>query len=237
MHILICDDDLILAQSLAQHVKRFCDANTLDVQLSLCTSAQECLNALAHTPTPDLFFLDIYLHEKSGFDLAHQIRQTCPQSEIAFVTAYAQHMSDAFAFKPLGYVVKPFVYPQVEEVLKRFLHYSFTENRFFSIDQRDHTTLIAYDQIAFFESSRHVIVCHQMDGKEFPFSERLDALSRQLPADEFLRCHKSYVVRLRAIQTLDRVNHLFTLVNGMTVPISRHFYRDCVDAFLRQTIF
>lgn len=113
MHILICDDDLVLAQSLKQHVKRFCDSNTLEAQLSLCHSAQECLQYLEHAPTPDLFLLDIYLQESGGFDLAQQIRQTCPQAEIAFVTAYAQHMSDAFAFKPLGFVVKPFVYTGV----------------------------------------------------------------------------------------------------------------------------
>lgn len=234
MQIIICDDDLVLAQTLAQHAQQYLQAHALDAPVCVCSAFDTCLPLIPEPDTPVLFFLDICLQEQSGFDLAHQIRLTHPHAEIAFVTAYPQYMPDAFACKPLAFLTKPFCYAQVEEILDRFRHYSALENHVFSLSLRDQVLQIPYAQIAYFESRLHQISCVLLDGTRHYFPGKLDALETQLHRNLFIRCHKSYLIRLGAIRSLNRSEHCFLLSNDEKVPISRAAYRDCADAFLRQ---
>lgn len=101
MTALIVDDETSNRENLQQLLQKYAP----DVQVcAFAENVDEAIQAIgAHRP--QLVFLDIQLHEQSGFDLLKQLDEI--NFEIIFVTAYDQYGIQAVKFAALDYLLKP----------------------------------------------------------------------------------------------------------------------------------
>ncbi len=109
-----------------------------------------------------------------------------------------------------------------------------SRNQSFVIRTKTNIVRIPYKRINYFESVQRQVIVHGIDsGNTYAFLAKLDDVSLTLPKNIFCRCHKSLIINLNNVRTLDKSMKQFILNNGDEVDISKAHYKDVIDIFER----
>jgi len=190
-------------------------------------STAEALACL-HTERVDLVFLDIQMPDVRGLDFARLLAPL--QKTIVFTTAYAEHAVEGFSLQALDYLLKPIEF-------SRFLQAC---NRAYAqvLPAREgHPGLLVKDgydwvrlnvaQILYIQSDTNLLFIQEEDRRVTTRMTLADMLAT-LPAEQFIRVHKSYLVALRAVRKIER--HQVT-VGTVTIPLAES-YREALQGRL-----
>jgi two-component system LytT family response regulator len=149
---------------------------------------------------PDIVFLDIRMPGRDGLSVLREARH---QPAVVFTTAYDAHAVEAFELGAVDYLLKPFGAERfakaVERVRSRVAPASPThlvvryQGRLIPVSVDDITRISADDDLV------HVHV----RGRALPLSETLSALADRLDAKRFVRVHRSHVVNLDHVSSLE----------------------------------
>ncbi len=85
---------------------------------------------------------------------------------------------------------------------------------------------IELKKVLYFMSDVRVVEAHMQRGETFRFYEKLDIVQEQLDSDEWLRCHKSYLVNRKWIRQITRES---LMIGKETIPVSRNYYMQLRD--------
>lgn len=126
--ILVDDEPLILAHQ--EKIVGSLEAIHTVKTFSQVTSALEEVRATS----PEVIFIDIEMPGKNGIELAKELRQLSPASEIVFVTAYTEYALESYDIDALDYLIKPLTHERLEETIQKFkrrqsLKYGFSKGR------------------------------------------------------------------------------------------------------------
>ena len=230
--VLIVDDEP-LAQKVLQRFISLVDSLEL---VGLCSNAIEASNALRNQPV-DLLFLDIRMPELSGLDLLKIIKNP---PKVILTTAYAEHALEGYEFGVIDYLVKPIAFDRFLRAINKVVptlqastpplmptpvpkpsNYLFvkSDRKIYKID---------YPEIKYVEAFGNYVKIHTTD-KIVLAQETLTNLEKSLPADHFLRIHKSYIVSIHFINLVDG-NSLF--VENVELPIGQ-LYKQRVYEMLK----
>ena len=195
---------------------------------------------------PDIVYLDIQLGERSGFEVIEAIRGS-ESPHIVFTTAYSEYAVRAFDVQALDYLLKPFdrerflrsiervkaelADPEpgdLEERVRRVL--AAMPGRAPPVKQilirdRARAYFIPVDSIDRLSAAGNYVEIHAA-GKVHLTREPLGGLAAQLDAGEFIRVHRSHVVRLGSIAELQPMFHgdyELILRNGERLALSRRY--------------
>jgi len=111
MDVLICDDEPLATERLARLVTQ------LGHQVVATASHGEQAIELADEHQPDVVLLDIQMPEMDGLSCAQHLRELDPMPAIVFCTAYDEHALDAFKSQAEGYLLKPVMQQELQQVL------------------------------------------------------------------------------------------------------------------------
>ncbi|MCA6416513.1 MAG: response regulator transcription factor [Cytophagales bacterium] len=230
--VLIVDDEP-LAQKVLQRFISLVDSLEL---VGLCSNAIEASNALRNQPV-DLLFLDIRMPELSGLDLLKIIKNP---PKVILTTAYAEHALEGYEFGVIDYLVKPIAFdrflrainkvvptlqantpPLMPTPVLKLSNYLFvkSDRKIYKID---------YPEIKYVEAFGNYVKIHTTH-KIVLAQETLTNLEKSLPAEHFLRIHKSYIVSIHFINLVDG-NSLF--VENVELPIGQ-LYKQRVYEMLK----
>ena len=195
---------------------------------------------------PDVVFLDIQLGERSGFEVIEAIRGA-ESPHIVFSTAYSEYAVRAFDVQALDYLLKPFdrqrfllsiervkaelADPEpgdLEERVRRVLAAlpgQAAPIKQILIRDRARAYFIPVDSIERLSAAGNYVEIHAA-GKVHLVREPLAKLAAQLDAGEFIRVHRSHVVKLTAIAELQPMFHgdyELILRNGERLALSRRY--------------
>lgn len=183
---------------------------------------------------PELIFLDIQLRDQTGFDLLNLSFRF--NFEVIFVTAYDQYAIEAFNENALSYLLKPVSFEVIKRVKERaikVIRSSIQEKSSLEKAKQLFTNRIALPDASGIEYiDPKEIVCIEADGsycRLFFIEKRRKTLSRplrfiedQLPKDQFLRIHRSYLININYIHKWDKASGgTIILSNQMNIPVSR----------------
>ena len=208
-------------------------------------SVEEAI-ALASTATPDVLYLDVQLGARSGFEVIDGLRgQASPL--IVFTTAYSEHAVRAFEVQAIDYLLKPFDRERFRHSIERTRAALLKPDRG-DVDERIRRLLAALPgrppatsrilvrdgDRAFFIDSESIekvsaagnYVEVQAGGKVHLVRETLANFVAQLDAGEFLRVHRSHVVRMGFIVELRPLFHgdyELVLRDGQVLTLSRRY--------------
>jgi two-component system LytT family response regulator len=196
---------------------------------------------------PDVLYLDIQLGTDSGFDVVDGLRAAEVAPLIVFTTAYSEYAVRAFDVQALDYLLKPFDRERfvasiervraalaaadrsdVEERVRRLL--AQVPGRSAAVQQvlvrgADRAYFLAVRDIDRIAAAGNYVEVHS-GGKVHLIRESLSSFVAQLDAGEFLRVHRSHVVRLGFIAELKPMFHgdyELVLRDGQTLPLSRRY--------------
>jgi two-component system LytT family response regulator len=215
MRVLIVDDEPLAADWLSR-----CLAETEGVELVGCAAdGDEALAAIAEL-RPDLLLLDIQMPGRSGLAVARSL-QGAPRPEIVFVTAFAEHASEAFELEAADYLLKPVQLDRLREAVKRArrrLRLQEVERLEGSgaeapaaggyeeelwIRRRDGFARLRVDQIRRIEAARDYALIHT-GTKTYIQRTTMADLARRLDPAKILRVHRSAFVRPDTVVRIER---------------------------------
>jgi two-component system LytT family response regulator len=203
--------------------------------------------AAVTTVRPDVLYLDIQLGASSGFDVVDGLRDVAVSPLIVFTTAYSEYAVRAFDVQALDYLLKPFDHDRfmasiervraalsepdrgdLEERVRRLL--AQLPDRSSAVQQvlvrgRDRAFFVPVRDIDRITAAGNYVEVH-VGGKVHLLRESLSSFIAPLGATEFLRVHRSHVVRLGFIAELRPMFHgdyELVLRDGQTLPLSRRY--------------
>jgi two-component system LytT family response regulator len=195
---------------------------------------------------PDVLYLDIQLGVESGFDVVDGLRGVASPL-IVFTTAYSEHAVRAFEIQALDYLLKPFDRDRfllsiervraalaepdrgdAEERVRRLL--AQLPGRPAAVKQivvrsGERAFFVAVEEIERIAAAGNYVEVY-VRGKTHLQRESLTSFIAQLDASEFLRVHRSHVVRVGFIAELKPMFHgdyELVLKDGTTLPLTRRY--------------
>ncbi|WJG08986.1 LytTR family DNA-binding domain-containing protein [Aliiglaciecola sp. LCG003] len=239
LSVLIADDEHLARETIKLLLKE--QADITDVY-----EAEDGNQALmfAKELSPNIIFLDIEMPGISGIEVAKHIPENCV---IIFATAYNEHAVEAFELNAIDYILKPFDderfytalerarqkikggqhddYAKLSEIIQQMmgeLQKGYRER--LVIRDPGRIRLIDVGNINFITGAGNYAEIHLNDGKHVLHRETLATLEDQLNPAEFVRIHRSSIVRRSAIVELrpnDKGDYSVILQNGDVLTLSR----------------
>lgn len=203
MNVIVVDDERPAREEL-QWLLEQCEGVHVVAQAA---TAEDALK-LVKSEDVDVVFLDVDMPGIGGMRLAELLHETDGAPGVIFVTAYDHHAVDAFGVAALDYVLKPVRLERLQKAVARARKSRETPASRaakpltrISVEERGAYRVIPIEDILFFESDDGIVVV-QTRQKRFITDFSLKFLEQNLDLDVFFRCHRSYIVRLDAIESI-----------------------------------
>ncbi|MBX2962160.1 MAG: response regulator transcription factor [Cyclobacteriaceae bacterium] len=231
---LIVEDEPLARNLMTEYVKKVPSLNLVRA----CASAMEGMEVLRTQPV-DILFLDIQMPEITGITFL-KILQKKPL--VIFTTAYSQYALEGYELDVVDYLLKPITFERflkaVDKALARlttpvvptFPHQPVAEKPDF-VFVKDGTKMvkIRFSDILYVEGMKDYVAIHTRDQRKITSLQRMKALEEQLPTDQFIRIHHSYIISLQAI---DAVYKNDVQIGQALLPISDSYkktFRDFIE--------
>lgn len=212
--ILVVEDEVLIAE----HIKDYLNSFGMD-QVLLVHNKHHALQAIDQTK-PDLVLLDIHLQNPlDGIELAKLIDERS-QVPYIFITANADLLiiKKATHTKAAAYITKPVkktdLFAALQIALKSI---ESTEVKFLQVKENGATVRIPHADILYIESSGNYINIYTKTQKILS-RQSLDWAQEQLPEQQFLRVHRSFIVNVSAVQ---RFTTKSLFIEETEIPVSR----------------
>ena len=215
--IAVCDDLESERIALARMIQSYARRRSLSVHLRLFSSGESLLSALRKPPPIHLLFLDIYMPGLSGVETARRIRASGSEVSIIFATTSQDHGLDSFEVQASDYLVKPFREEDVSSCLDWFFSHIPEPLRPLSVYSEGEWQKLPLSAILYVDVYDHQSRIHTARG---PIVVRrgLDDLESAIGSGDFLRCHRSFLVNLNHVESVE--GNAFRMDDQSLVPIS-----------------
>lgn len=222
LNCLILDDEPLARDVLLQY-SRQCDC------LNIIGSAENAIEAaeIIKAKQIDLILLDINMPEVSGIDFLQSLK---PAPLIIFVTAHPQYAVAGFELQVVDFLLKPLRYERFLQAINKakdtFLFKSKSERE--QLDESDNYILIKadselhrlhLDDIEYIEALADYVRIHTLD-KRLVTLQTMKKMEEKLPKEKFIRVHRSYIVGLNKIKSLDGLK---LKLSRQAIPIGKNY--------------
>jgi two-component system, LytTR family, response regulator len=167
-------------------------------------SATEALTLAAAVPY-DAVFIDIEMPGLSGLDAARLVHGRPGVPQLVFVTAHEQYAIEAFAVEALDYLLKPVDPERLAQVVRRLVSLQAPAGAVEKIPvvSGGETVLLDWEELHYVRADGDYSRVHTYD-RSYLCTRSLRALEEALPADRFVRIHRSYLVNLDKVAAVRR---------------------------------
>ncbi len=192
----------------------------------------------------DLIFADLNMPDLNGVDF---VRALPDRPMVIFTTAYSEYAVEGFKLDAVDYLLKPFSFADFSRsAAKANSLYELRQNRrsepqetaseatprdkeYISVKADYKVSLVRIAEIIYLESEGEYVRMHLADGSTITTLFRLKNMETALPAESFMRVHRSYIVNLRAIKAY--VKGRIFLSDNEYVPIGEN-YKEAFQAYI-----
>ena len=216
---IIVDDEPLALDLLESYVLR-----TPFLRLvARCNNAAEVLSVLERESV-DLAFLDIQMPELNGLELSRLIGH---RTKIVFTTAFEQYAIEGFRVDAVDYLLKPFNYAEFLRAATKAQRLAELEANRPAGQQRPASIFVKSDYKLVQIELRHILYIEGL--KDYVRIQtdtpaggvltlmNMKTIEEHLPADTFIRVHRSYIVNIDQIKTIERNRIVF---GKLYIPIS-----------------
>lgn len=209
---LIADDEPMALSLIESYVLK---TPFLDLKAK-CNNAIEAMQVLEEDNDIELFFLDIQMPDLSGLEFSKLVPQN---SRVIFTTAFDQYAIDGYKVNALDYLLKPFDYNEFLSAATKARNYFESQQpisiarpekkqEFFFIKSEYKQIKINFSEILYIEGLKDYVKIYLKDNpKPILTLMSLKKLEEELPPDNFMRIHRSFIIGLDKIEAIER-NHI-----------------------------
>ena len=240
MKVLVVDDEQLSQKNLQVLLEGYPEVT----DIAFASNGNQALQVFEQFQ-PELVFLDIEMPGKSGLEVAKALGE---QAAVVFVTAYDQYAISAFELNAIDYLLKPFDDARFERAFsrakeqcqKREQRINFNElGELFDAmqeerEQRYKSRIVIKDlkrirlvnvcEVNYILGAGNYVEIHLENGQHFLHREAMNGIENQLNPRDFIRVHRSSIVRISFISELlpnERGDYKIRLKNGLELTVSR----------------
>ncbi|MHA3893462.1 LytR/AlgR family response regulator transcription factor [Acinetobacter sp. GXMZU3951] len=213
MDILICDDEPLAVERLSRLVTQMGHH-----VIATAAYGQQAIE-MVQFYQPDVVLLDIQMPEMDGLTCAQYLRQLDPSPAIVFCTAYDQHALDAFKSHAEGYLLKPIMQQELQQVLDQLT--KLTQAQMSNLKQKENmddkshrhqiaaktyrgVELVPIENIYYFLADQKYVTVRHKHGSVL-IDETLKDLELEF-GEQFIRIHRNALVSVHYLDGLEVIN-------------------------------
>lgn len=207
LNFILCDDNKNIMQKLASMLDSIFIKHNFSAQISLQSdNVHEVLDFLAINKV-NVVILDINLKSDiSGIQLAKIIRQTNKNIYIIFTTGHLEYAMLAYKVKTFDYLAKPITIDRLEDtIIRLFDDIHSSSKKYFKLNSQ---TFIPLDNILFIKKDNMKLIFFTLDSTYTTYNS-FSKIETYL-SNNFVRCHKSYIVNVCNIKSISFNTIYFT---------------------------
>ncbi|MBK7028007.1 MAG: response regulator transcription factor [Bacteroidales bacterium] len=218
INCLVVDDEPIAREGILEYIRQIDYLNPV----AQCKSAAEAAGVLQRNKI-DLIFIDIQMPKLSGIEF---VKALANPPLIIFTTAYSEYALEGFELDVVDYLLKPISFARFLKSVEKVQNYLHARNKdlsithdFFFIKCNGKIEKILMDDVIYIEAMANYVIIHTRIKKYITYLT-FSGIEEQLPSDLFVRVHKSFLVAIASIQTIDG-NEVIT--GSMRLPLSKNY--------------
>ncbi len=227
INCIAIDDEPLALKQLESYIKKTPFLNLI----SPCHSAMEALQIINNEQV-DLIITDINMPDCDGLQF---VRSLVNPPLIVFSTAYEEYAIDSYRLDAIDYLLKPYSYQDFLKValkVKQYYEWKRLENKdvmttpeaYIFIRSGNQNVRVFFDNILYIEGMSEYIRIHLLKEKPLMPFLSIKLILEALPANRFMRVHRSYVVALDRIESFRRME--LVLEGGVVIPVSASYKED-----------
>lgn len=228
LNCLIIDDEPLARKGISEYVKEI-DFLHLAGE---CGSAAEAASIIANQHI-DLLLLDIQMPRLSGIDFLKTL--THPPMAI-ITTAYTEYALEGYSLDVIDYLVKPIPFDRFLKAVQKAFDFHQLKTRdlpvnspeYFFVKSNGKYERVSFAEILFVESMQNYVLIH-LPGQKLIVYMTLAGLEAQLPPKKFMKVHKSFIVSLEQVNSIEN-NEI--IIRQSRIPISRTLKDDVMKRIL-----
>jgi len=235
LNCLIIDDEPFARKGLEEHIQ--------EIEFLHCVAS--CENALKastylNEQKIDLLYLDIHMPKVTGIDFLKTLKN--PPLTI-LTTAYSNYALEGYTLDVIDYLVKPITFERFLKASQKAMdffqlkaraasHHDSQADYFFVRCERKFEKVFFRD-VSYVEGLQNYAVIHVADRKLITYIT-LTSLEHQLPKDQFLKVHKSFLISVLHIKAIESDE---IILENARIPISRNLRDQVVHQILGNSLF
>lgn len=240
--VFIIDDEPLARQIVKKNIESYSQF-IIEKEISNGFDAVKLINELK----PDLIFLDVQMPKLTGFEVI-ELLDFIPS--VIFITAYDQFAIKAFEVNAVDYLLKPFSKERFDDAINKFLNRKTEQKKDIDllkkhleqetlerilIKDRDRIIVVPVEEIIFIEAQDDYVKIYSTKGK-FLKQFTMSKLENHLPANKFIRIHRSYIVafeKIKELQLFEKESYKIILEDGTSLPVSKSGYQKLKSDFYK----
>ncbi len=232
MRCIIIDDEPLALEVIQSYCE---DIGNIEV-LGAFTNPIEAITAMQSTP-PDLVFSDIEMPQLNGIDFIKALEKP---PLIIFTTAYPQYALDGFELNAVDYLIKPIPFPRFVKAVNRareiiqlkkttkapvnlasaFGQTIVPDKKFIFVKSEYENVKIELEKIKFVQGLKDYLKIHVNTNKPILTLMSFKELQNQLPPQNFYRVHRSFIVNINKIGSIQRSK---IVIDDIRIPIGESY--------------
>lgn len=207
---LIVDDELLARNLLKQFVGRLSYLHLLGE----CSNAIEATEAI-HKHQPDIIFLDITMPEMNGIELL-QTFTAANRPEVIITTSHRDYAVEGYQYDVSDYLLKPIAFERFLRAVNKATgrirgtvpreepkeEFSLPSGQFFFIKEGKKTLQVNAEEVVYVEGMKDYVKIHLTDRVIISYMT-MAKMEELLPPGMFLRINRSYIIRMKAVKSID----------------------------------
>lgn len=230
LNCLIIDDEPLALDLLESYISK-----TPFLKLTgRYSSALQALQSLSTDNTVQLIFLDIQMPDLNGMEFAKLVDK---QTRIILTTAFSEYAIDSYKINALDYLLKPFSYTDFLTAAKKAIDWFEITT---SAEQNSDKTLsgffvrseyqliqVQFDELLYIEGLKDYVKIY-CENKPKPILTLMNmkAVEELIPANQFIRVHRSYIVNRNKITKIDK-NRI--VIGKQEIPIGNTYRKSFIE--------
>lgn len=233
LRIVVCDDEEYYRELIKNILQDYLDEMQIACKIDVYESGKKlCMEGIAIAKY-DIIFLDINMEEFDGIETAKRIRRGNTNSYIVFVTAFVSYAVQGYEVEAIRYLLKNNInfVDTIKECLDTIIgkmKYKITKMRIPFVEGEKEILL---ERIHYIESSKHKVEFYIMESemKIYTIYKKLNEIEDWLGKHGFLRTHKSFLVNIKHIASIN--NYKVILTSGQSLPVPKLRYREVKEKY------
>lgn len=232
--VIIIDDEPLARSIVAEYIASHSQLTIV----AECGDGFEGVKAIAQHQ-PELIFLDVQMPKINGFEMLELLED---KPDVIFTTAFDEYAIKAFDIHAIDYLLKPFNKERFDAAISRWQSMRGTKTatalsteeiipaeqqpQRVVIKLNNKIKIIPFSDIHFIEAAEDYVMIHTGEGR-YMKHKTMTFFEKALPANQFVRCHRSYIVDVQQINRLEayeKDSQIAILKSGAKVPVSKSGY-------------
>jgi len=232
----VIDDECHAIETLTGYIDKFPGLHLVGSS----TSPLQAINEIRDAEQVDIVFLDVDMPELSGLDVADIISA---YTSVIFTTAFPNYAVQAFEKNGADFILKPISFERftksvtkVQNLLKSKVaadQHSAGEHFFINPGIKGRMIQLSYSDILYIEGLKNYVIIYTLEGKYITYLSMRE-IEKAIPLSKFIRIHKSYIVNIDRIKSIDGNNVI--LAQSGELPIGLSFKDNFINMINTKTL-